>query len=153
MQILGIRTASTCVRYAIVEWDGQAASLVNAGSENKLDFPADCQEIPQKLQWLYSELERLYRMYPDISKVAIKMNQFGTEKMANRFSTHMDGVVMLSALQNGKTADTFLYANMQQGMSSKKVQAFAEANVGRSDKYWNAQMADAVAAAWIGRDR
>lgn len=153
MQILGIRTASTCVRYAIVEWDGQTASLVNSAAENKLDFPADRQEIPQKLQWLYSEFERLYRMYPNISKIAIKMNQFGTEKMANRFSTHMDGVVMLSALQNGKTAQTFLYANMQQGMSSKKVQLFAETNVGRSDKYWNAQMADAVAAAWTGRDK
>jgi len=61
MQILGIRTASTCVRYAIVEWDGQAASLVNAAAENKLDFPADRQEISQKLQWLYSELGRIYR--------------------------------------------------------------------------------------------
>lgn len=153
MQILGIRTASTCVRYAIVEWNGQTASLVNSATEHKLDFPANRQEIPQKVQWLYSELERIYRMYPDISKVAIKMNQFGTEKMANRYSTHMDGVVMLSALQNGKTADTFLYANMQQGMSSKKVQAFAETNVGRSDKYWNPQMADAVAAAWTGREK
>lgn len=153
MQILGIRTSSTCVRYAIIEWDSQSASLVNAATENKLDFPADRQEISQKLQWLFSELERIYRMHPDISKVAIKINQFGTEKMVNRFSTHMDGVVMLSALQNGKTADTFLYANMQQGMSSKKVQAFAETNVGRSDKYWNAQMADAVAAAWTGRDK
>jgi len=152
MKILGIRTALTCFRYAIVEWDGQVASLINAADENKLDFPAD-RQIQQKLQWLYSELERIYRIYPDISKVAIKMNQFGTEKMANRFSTHMDGVVMLSALQNGKTADTFLYANIQQGMSSKKVLAFAEANVGRSDKYWNAQMADAVAAAWTGRDK
>ena len=152
MQILGIRTSTSTIRYAIVEWDGQTASLVNAATENKLDFPADRQEIPQKLQWLYSELERIYRIYPDISKVAIKMNQFGTEKLANRFSTHMDGVVMLSAMQNGKSVNTFLYANIQQGMSSKKVQAFAEANVGRSDKYWNAQMADAVAAAWNGRN-
>ncbi len=153
MKILGIRTASTCVRYAIVEWDGQTATLVNASLENKLDFPADRQEISQKLQWLYSELERIYLKYPDIFKVTIKMNQFGTEKMANRYSTHMDGVVMLSAMQNGKSVFTFLYANIQQSMSSKKVQAFAEANVGRSDKYWNAQMADAVAAAWTGRDK
>jgi hypothetical protein len=28
MQILWIRTASTCVRYAIVEWDGQTAFQV-----------------------------------------------------------------------------------------------------------------------------
>ena len=152
MQILGIRTASSCVRYAIVEWDSQTAALVNAATENKLDFPADRQEIAQKLQWLHTELERIYRMYPDVSKVAIKMNQFGTEKMVNRFSTNMDGVVMLSAMQSGKSVNTFLYANIQQGMSSQKVQAFAEAKVGRSDKYWNAQMADAVAAAWTGRD-
>jgi len=153
MQILGIRTASTCVRYAIVEWDGQTATLVNAMAENKLDFPADRQEIAQKILWLHDELERILRMYPDITKVAVKMNQFGTEKMANRYSTHLDGVVMLSAMKNAKALNTFIYANIQQGMSSKKVQAFAEANVGRSDKYWNAQMADAVAAAWTGRDK
>ncbi len=153
MQILGIRTASACVRYAIVEWDGQSASLVNAAAENKLNFPADREEIAQKLQWLYLELERVYRLYPDVSKVAIKMNQFGIEKMANRFSTHMDGVAMLSALQNGKTAQTFLYASIQQGMNSKKIKAFAAANVGHSDKYWDEQIAGAVAAAWSGRDK
>ena len=92
-------------------------------------------------------------MYPDVAKVAIKMNQFGREKMANRFSTHMDGVVMLSAMQNCKPVATLLYASIQKGMSSKKVQAFAEDNVGRSDKYWNAQMADAVAAAWTRRNK
>jgi len=65
MQILGMRTASTCVRYAIVEWDGQTATLVNAGAENKLDFPADSQEIAQKLLWLHDELERILRMYSE----------------------------------------------------------------------------------------
>lgn len=153
MQILGIRTASSCVRYAIIEWDGQTATLLNAAMENKLDYPTNCQEISQKLQWLHSELKRIYRKWPDIAKVAIKMNQFGTEKMANRFSTHMDGVVMLSAMQSGKSVSTFLYPNIQKGMSSKKVQAFAESNVGRSDKYWNLQMADAVAVAWTCRGK
>ena len=57
MQILGIRTASTCVRYAIVEWDGQTASLVNAVAENKLDFPADLQEISQKLSQAQQQME------------------------------------------------------------------------------------------------
>ena len=149
MQVLGIRTSSKCVRYATVNLDGGTATLVNADSENKLVFPADCAEISQKLKWLYSELERIYRKYPGISKVAVKMNQFGTEQMANRFSTNMDGVVMLSALHNGKEVDTFLYANMQKGMSSKNIQAFAKANVGRTDTYWNPQIADAVAAAWV----
>lgn len=127
--------------------------MVNSATENKLDFPADRQEIPSKLEWLYTELERVYMMHPLISIVAIKMNQFIGETMANRYSTHLDGVVMLSAQQNGKSAHTFIYANIQQGMNSKKVRAFAEANVGRTDKYWDNRMADAVAAAWTARNK
>lgn len=153
MQILGIRTSSNCVRYAVVEVDGNSAALVNESSENKLNFPADCEEIYQKVYWLYAELERIYRLYPNISKVAIKMNQFGNEKMTNRYSTQMDGVVMLSAVKNGKTVNNMIYANMMQGMSSKKVKEFAETNVNRSDKYWDVQMADAVAVAWVARNR
>jgi Holliday junction resolvasome RuvABC endonuclease subunit len=152
MKILGIRTASTCVRYAIVEWDGQTASLVNAAEENKLDFPADCAQIPQKLQWLYSELDRIYRMCPDISKVNIKMNEFVREKKTTRPSTHMDGVVMLSAVQKKKAVSILLYANIKRGLGSRTVEMFTETNVGRSDKYWNVQMADAIAAAWAGRN-
>lgn len=153
MQILGIRTSSKCVRYAVVEIDGNSTSLVNKSSENKLNFPADCEEIYQKVSWLYAELERIYRLYPNISKVAIKMNQFGNEKMTNRYSTQMDGVVMLSAVKNGKTVNNLLHANMMQGMSSTKVREFAENNVGRSDKYWDNQMADAIAAAWTVGNR
>jgi len=153
MQILGIRTASSCVRYAVVEWDGQTASLVNAAAENKLDFPADRQEISQKLQWLYSELERIYRKYPHISKVVIKMNEFVREKKTTRPSTHMDGVAMLSAMQNRKTVNTFLYANIKKGLGSRTIKNFTETTVGRSDKYWDVQMADAVAAAWNGKDK
>ncbi len=152
MQILGIRTSSITVRYAIVEWDGQNARLVKADTENKLDFPADHQEIEQKLFWLHGELERILRKYPEVSKVAIKMNEFMREKKITRPSTHMDGVVMLAAKQNDKRVATLLYANIQQGMGSKKVQAFSESNVGRSSKYWNVQMADAVAAAWTRRN-
>jgi Holliday junction resolvasome RuvABC endonuclease subunit len=152
MQILGIRTASSSVRYAVVEWNGQDAVLVNADTENKLDFPADSQETEQKLLWLHGELERILRKYPDVSRVAVKMNEYVREKKTTRPSTHMDGVAMLTAMQADKLVCSLLYANIQQGMGSKKVQVFAEANVGRSSKYWNVQMADAVAAAWTWRN-
>ena len=152
MQILGIRTSSQCVRYAVVEWDGQAATLVNKDDENRLNFPAATEEMPGKLSWLKTELDRIFRKYPDIGRVAIKMNQFGTEKMANRYSTQMDGAVMLVSQLNGKSVSTLIYANIGKGMSSKKIQDFSESNVDRSGKYWNPQMADAVAAAWTRRD-
>ena len=147
MQILGIRTASRCIRYAVVDWNGQVASLTNATNENRLVFPASDKEISQKIYWLHSELGRIYRIYPKISKVAIKMNEFFQEKMTTRYSTHMDGVAILSAMQRGKIVRNLLYANIKQGMSSNKVKDFAETNVGKSDTYWDNQMADAVAAA------
>ena len=99
-----------------------------------------------------AELQRIFRKYPDINLVVIKMNQFGTEKMANRYSTHMDGAVMLASKMEGKPVSTLIYANIEKGMSSKKIQDFSENKVGRSSKYWNAQMADAIAAAWTRRN-
>jgi hypothetical protein len=152
MQILGIRTASKCVRYAVVNWDGQDGTLVNDSDESRLNFPATMEEIADKLLWLKAELERIFRKYPDINHVAIKMNQFGTEKMANRYSTHMDGAVMLASKMEGKPVSTLIYANIEKGMSSKKIQDFSENKVGRSSKYWNAQMADAIAASWTRRN-
>lgn len=152
MQILGIRTSSKCIRYAVVNWDGQNASLVNADDECRLNFPADTEEIVDKLVWLQAELERIFRKYPDIHHVVVKMNQFGNEKMANRYSTHMDGVVMLVSKQSGKPVSSVIYANIEKGMSSKKIQSFAEIKVGRSCKYWDSQMADAIAAAWTRRE-
>lgn len=125
---------------------------MNKDDENRLNFPAATEEMPEKLLWIKTELDRVFRKYPDINRVAIKMNQFGTEKMANRYSTQMDGAVMLASQLNGKPVSTLIYANIEKGMSSKKIQVFAESNVDRSSKYWNAQMADAVAAAWTRRD-
>ncbi len=153
MQILGIRTSSKCVRYAVLEWDGENALFVNAELEHKLVFPAEygADGIDYKLEWLYSELDRIYRLYPDIQKVAIKMNQYGMEKKPARYSTNMDGVVMLSAKQNGKQVKTFLYTSIEKGMSSSKIKDFSESIVGRSGKYWDNQMADAVAVAWRWR--
>lgn len=152
MQIPGIRTSSKCIRYAVVSWDGQNAMLVNASDESKLSFPAGAEGIADKLVWLHAELERILRQYPGINHVAVKMNQFGTEKMVNRYSTHMDGVVMLTSQLKGKPVSTLIYANVERGMSSTKIKSFAEGKVGRTCKYWDTQMADAVAAAWTRRN-
>ncbi|MFC1676633.1 hypothetical protein ACFL3G_06175 [Planctomycetota bacterium] len=150
MQILGIRTSSKAIRYAILEWDKQKVTFLNSGTENKLDYPASIQTVEQKLNWLYQEIERVLRQYNSIEHIVVKTNEYVREKAATRQSTYMDGVIMLIAAQRGKKLSTKLYANIQKGLGSKKIQAFAEQVASRSAKYWNTQMADAVVAAWSG---
>jgi len=86
MMILGIRTSPTTVRYAVLDCNGASVSLVNADSENKLDFPADCRSIEQKLHWLHQELDWVLRQYPGIERIVIKANEYGRggEKASSR---------------------------------------------------------------------
>lgn len=152
MQILGIRTAPASIRYAVLDWDGQDATFTNADGENKLDFPADIRSIEQKLHWLHQELERVLRQYPQIERIVIKANEYGRggEKASSREAAYLDGIVLLLAGQRDLPVETKLYRNI--GTRRNEVKNFAETRVGTSSRYWNEQMADAVAAAWSVRE-
>lgn len=149
--ILGVRTAPTTVRYAVLDWDGTTASFVNADKENKLDFPSDCQNIEQKLHWLQQELDRVLRQHPGVKKIVIKANEYGRggEKAASREAAYFDAVVLMVAGKKPLPVEMKLYRTI--GTRRNEVKAFAETNVRRTSRYWNEQMADAVAAAWSGR--
>jgi hypothetical protein len=153
MQTLGIRTSSKCVRYAVIQWEGEVATLVNATEESKLNFPAAMENTADRLGWLKNELERIFSTFPAINHVAIKTNEFLREKLPNRISTQLDGGVLLVSNLNGKPCSTRLYTQIAKGMSSKKVKGFSEENVGRSSMYWDNQMADAIAVAWTRKDQ
>lgn len=150
MQILGIRTSPTTVRYAILNWDGTTASLLNSNGENKLDFPVGCQKIQEKLHWLNQELERVLRQYTGIEKIVIKINEFfGKEKMASREAAYFDAVILMVAGKRRLSADRKLYRAI--GTRRNEVKIFAQKHVGCTTRYWNEQMADAIAAAWSGK--
>lgn len=148
MQILGVRTSTTMVRYAILEWDGLTAKLLNAAKENRLEFPADKTESAQKLHWLYQELERVLRQNPSVEKIAVKANEYGRggEKASSREAAYFDAVVLMIAGQKALPVKTFLYKSMK--TKRDDVKAFAASIVEVTTTYWNEQMADAVAAAW-----
>lgn len=148
MQILGIRTSIKAVRYAILESNGEGIVFTNADIENKLVFPAECQDISEKLLWLHREIERIFNQYPDISKIAIKSNEFFRESSSTRASTHLDAGVMLTSALHNKSVSKKSYSSIQKGLGSKKVKDYAEYNVCRTGKYWDNQMADAVAVAF-----
>ena len=100
MQVLGVTTTSKTIRYAVLEFDGNGATLLNKDEENSLKFPANMQAIEQKLHWLQQEFERVLRQYPKIKRIAIKANGFRGETTITRQSTYMDAVILLTATQS-----------------------------------------------------
>jgi hypothetical protein len=151
MQILGIRTAPSSVRYAIIEWDGHSARMLNSASEHKLDFPADKSNIAAKVHWLREELLRILRQNPQIDRIAIKTNEYSRrgETSASREAAHLDAAALIVAGEKSLQVNMLLYTYI--GTKRVEVKTFAETNVGRADPYWNEQIADAVAAAWAIR--
>lgn len=152
MMVLGVRTSPSTVRYAVLDCNGTAVSLVNADLENKLDFPADCRSIEQKLHWFQQELERVLRQYPGIERIVIKANEYGRggETAASREAAYFDAVVLMTAGTRQLPVAVKLYRGI--GTRRNEVKTYAEINVGTTNRYWNEQMADAVSAAWSGRN-
>ncbi len=150
MKTLGINTASSEVRFALISFTNDTPTLLNAASENRLRFPADCEDTGEKAKWLYEELERILETHPDIESMVIRMNGYGMEKKATRISSHLDGVALLSAKLHDINVAMML--NSQLGINQKQVRSEAENHVGKTDKYWNDSMAYAIIAALEAKD-
>jgi hypothetical protein len=149
MKIMGFRADPVAPRYAIVNFDGTTYAFENANSESRLTYPADVEQISKKVLWLYRETERIFHANPDISAVVIKTNEYGlTEKAAMRESSYAEAAVALVCEQCQRPIFIKTYASLS--TRSADVKSHAEQRVGRTDKYWDNKIADAVIAAWWG---
>tara|TARA_R110002020_G_scaffold83397_1_gene206586 strand:+ start:4234 stop:4692 length:459 start_codon:yes stop_codon:yes gene_type:complete len=149
MKVLGIRIDPQKPRYAVVEKDGNNFSLLNATDESRLVFPANIDAPDQRANWLFRELERIIHAHPGIDKVCIKTNEYTqNDTKAKRGSAHLEGVVLLFCAQKNIPVDAKIYASL--ATNSASVQGHAENRVGKTDKYWDKKMADAIVAAWMG---
>jgi len=149
MKVMGFRADPTAARYAIVNFDGTTYRFDNANSESRLTYPADIDQASKKVLWLYREIERIFHANSEIAAVAVKTNEYGlTEKAAMRESSYAEAAVVLLSEQRGKTVFIKTYASL--GTRSADVKSQAEQRVGRTDKYWDNKIADAVIAAWWG---
>lgn len=147
MKVLGLRVDPKGARYALVERDGQTYELLNSESENRLIFPANVKESIEKADWLFAELERLFREHKDISRVCIKTNEYTqNDSKRKRESAYLEGVIILFCAQKKLPLDIKIYASL--GAKSSDVKMHAENRVGKTQKYWDTKMADAVVAAW-----
>lgn len=149
MKILGIRVSPQATRFALVEFESSAYKLLNSNTESRLIYPAGLPTSAEKVEWLYLELERLLNEHPDIARVCIKTNEYTpTDSKPKRLSAHLEGAILLFCRQNQILVSIKTYLSL--GTRSSEVKNHAEQRVGRTRKYWDTKMADAVVAAWQG---
>lgn len=147
MTVLGFRTDPSTPRYALIRNDGTALVLTNAFSETRLSYPANIASAAEKAGWLYREIERIFRDNPGISQVVIKTNEYTqSDSKAKRESAYAEAMLLLYCSQHNIAVEVRIYASL--GTNSGSVKEHAEARVGRTSKYWDTKMADAIVAAW-----
>mgnify|MGYP005845084353 CR=1 FL=1 len=149
MKVLGFRGDPKAPRYAVVSEVGGAYTLENAASDNKLSVPASITEDAERLNWLYQEILAIFDAHLGIEKVMIKQNEYTQrDTKAKRKSAHADAAVVLACSHGGIPVELKIYASMP--TTSKDTKQHAESRVGKTEKYWDNKMADAVNAAWWG---
>jgi hypothetical protein len=150
VKILGIRTAPKQLRFALVEIAGNNATLLNGGSENLIKVPAGVTEAEDIIHWQKAEVDRILRQNPDIDFVALKTSEYArSDTKATRLASYLDAAVFLAAKDAHKPIHSRLYSQI--GATRNTVKERAEARVGRTEKYWNEQIADAIMIAWALR--
>lgn len=149
MKVFGFRSDPTGPRYAIVVNDGVSISLANADGETRLSYPANVSSSAEKASWLYREIERLFRDHPDTACVVVKTNEYTqSDSKAKRESAYAEAMLLLYCAQHNVQVEIKIYTSL--GTKSADVKTHAETRVGRTSKYWDAKMADAVVAGWSG---
>jgi len=113
MKVLGFRSDPSTPRFAIVAITDDRASLVNAATESRLPFPANCSSDTQKLTWLYREFERIFHSDSSISRVIIKSGEFtASDSKAKRFAISQEAALHLYCGLNNILIDAKLYASL-----------------------------------------
>lgn len=149
MRIIGLRASAQEIRYAILDTDVNGNIVfVNKDLENQIKYPATIDKVEDKLHWVKSEIDRILRVNPTIEKVYLKTNEYGTETATKRETTYIDSIFLLSAKEHNIPVEKKL--NLQIESTASKAKEYAESRVGRTDKYWNNTMADAILVAYWG---
>lgn len=151
MKVLGFRGNPRAPRYAVLSHDGTTFTLENVGSDSKLTVPASIGDDADgdRLSWIYAEIVRILEAYPDIAKVMIKTNEFTqSDTKPKRKSAYIDAAVLLAAAHKNVPVHALVYSQM--AATKTKTKALAESRVGKTDKYWDDGMADAINVAWWG---
>ena len=149
MKLLGVRVGGSKTRVAAVEGENGSARLIGSAAGSRLVYPVSISSIDGKVHWLYREMGRIYEENPDIGMVCIKTNEYGlSDTKTKRESAFLEAAVILFCSQKSIPVTLTTYASLKTN-GTKSVED-AERRIGRTCKYWDKQVADAVNAAWHG---
>jgi len=151
MKVLGFRGDPKAPRYAVVSEVNGIYTLENAVGDNKLAVPASITDDAdaERLDWIYREILAIFDAHPGIEKVVIKQNEFTRQDTkAKRKSAHADAAVVMACAHRNIPVEMKIYASMTS--TSQDTKQHAESRVGKTEKYWDNKMADAVNVAWWG---
>ncbi len=146
MKILGIRNSPKKIRFCIVEGDKTNFNFINKDSEHKIDLPKSLKTEAETYEWIKSEFNRIFDNYGPFDHLAIKQN----ENVPTRYSSvkpvmFLDCIASLVAIENNTPFSSHLYKSL--GTKSKEVVKHIELQISKTDKHWDSQIADALAAA------
>lgn len=150
MSVLGLRASAQEIRFALLEKSENGDILfLNKNEENRLKYPTSANKIEEKLYWVKSEIDRILRINRNIEKIYIKTNEFnGTENTSKRETAYIDAIFLLCAKEHNIPVEKKLYSQI--GASANKAKEVAEQRVGKTEKYWNNGIADAILVAYKG---
>ena len=148
MKVLGVRTSTNAVRYAILSnetgcivWENQI--------DNRLVYPRDMDQIAKKIVWLSEQFRRILDQTSNIDKIVIKVPEYGrNDTAANRASDYLDAVIILEATARNLVIPTNLKNYKAVNTKSSEVKNYAEVHIGKTNQYWDNLMADALVAAY-----
>lgn len=147
MKVIGFRNSPTHVRYAVLEVEGNKASFLNASGEHILKYPQSIDDVPDKLDWLFKEVNRVFNLNVETKFCALKCNEYNrSEKTSTRYTAYADAIVLLASRMRSIPVQYFLYKQIH--LTSSDVMNFAEAKAGKCNKRWDTQIADAIAVAY-----
>ncbi len=149
MSVIGFRVSTKEIRYAILECGAESEILfVNKNREHCIKYPASMLTIEDKLLWIKKEIDRILIGNPGIERAYLKINEFGHDTMANRETAYIDSIILLSSIE--RNIPIVRKLNNQISSNTSKSREYAEERVGKTDRYWNTTMADAILVAYWG---
>jgi len=138
--VLGIRSTTTEIRYAVI--DQNTSTMLNQ-NDHRVKIEQNLNDA-EKFQWIYKEIEEIINQY-NIDRAVIKENAYVKETKPVRLSNRIDAIILLALAHKNIPSEIKLLS-----MREDKLLPLAESRVGKTNTYWNKDIAACIEVAARG---
>lgn len=145
-KVIGFRIIPNGFRYCIIQHnDDGTFEFLNKNSENKVMLPVGLLEM-ESYAWVKQEFSRIIDANPDVSAIGLKHNEnIKTCYSKLKQTMFFDAAITLVALDKHIEIIHFVYNQI--GCNKNNVKQMAEKFVGKTTKYWDEKISDAIMVA------